>query len=872
MSTSKLSKSRNALNSSGNPPRTGSRSSVSSLNMSSSSGKLNRTRSPSKPGTGNDGGAPPSAGGDMPGDAAEQAAADAPPEYIFSIPETLPEGSLALFLSTATVDLFQLKEMCTEAKPYTFLKRADLLSDLFNRAAVSDFSPLKAQLNQELPFEEILLIQDLEWKYGQNYIICLTEAAKDVFLQLPKKPETADVVDPEAAAAQVKSQRPPTWVCLGSDREIDEERVLPSRDPIFYKMSRKRRKFGLETRFQDYDCTTGWFDLRPNPAIAHTLHRMQMSAGVQAINPMVSSAAQTTWNRKVNSSMQYEPLEMDEEQCEQMLANDLFKSRVEIAADKLEKVLLQNTVMNIFQNDFVQLGEEEHALDQGTHSSLQEYQSFTDLKYSKDKSISCVAWHPNQKGVLAVSCAQRSTLEERVQSGFSIRSRQSIVLIWSFYDPIHPQLILEASEDVSSFAFHPLLPHVIAGGCVNGQIVIWDISEFQEKMKNKKRDENEENKNVDVDVIRFVAVSSVEYSHRGAVTDVTWTSLELNHNGEVPKTERDEPGIYQLVSVGLDGNVMFWDTRYKKDLKSLDQAWRPTFKVPLLSMDGTFDYGLTRVALDSSAIPRLGHQVPPSSAGGNAPQTPSRVWCATEEGDVIQADWLLEKQDGGEKGASRVESVSGVHYGPVSDVIRSPHFSDILLSVGGWSCNIWQDRSSTPLLSSSLSTVHLTCGAWSPTRPGVFFVGRSDGFVEIWDILDRTHQASQIQAISSSSISAINVQTYYNKSHPSQQFIAIGDDDGTVHVLEVPRNIFRPGKNERAFIRALLDREIKRVAFAAERRTFRVQEKQKAAEPKAEGAPEKEDPKASSPLDGDALEKQFQDLQAATLEALSGAA
>jgi WD40 repeat protein len=362
------------------------------------------------------------------------------------------------------------------------------------------------------------------------------------------------------------------------------------------------------------------------------------------------------------------------------------------------------------------------------------------LKYSKDKSIACVCWHPSQKGVLAVSCVQRSTFEERIQKGFSIRSKQSLALIWSFYDPIHPQLILEAAEDVSAFAFHPQQPHIIAGGCVNGQIVVWDISgtlyvcmwsmvfwwrfnfcfalrtEFQEKMKNKKREETEENKNVDVDIIKFIAVSSVEYSHRSAISDILWSPIEVNHNGEIIKKEGEDANASQLVSTGLDGNVMFWDIRYKKELKALDQNWRPTFKVPLLSLDCTFDYGLMKIAMDPNS---------------------SRIWCATEEGDVIQGDWLVDKQDSEKGASSKVEAVCGIHYAPVNDVLRSPFFPDILLSVGGWSCQIWQDKGTTPLISSAPSSTHYCCGAWSPTRPGVFFIGRSDGYVEIWDVLDR---------------------------------------------------------------------------------------------------------------------------------------
>jgi hypothetical protein len=56
-------------------------------------------------------------------------------------------------------------------------------------------------------------------------------------------------------------------------------------------------------------------------------------------------------------------------------------------------------VVDIFTDDFKLLGDEDTNLDQGSQNHLQEFQSFTDLKHSKDKSISCIDWHPIQKGV-----------------------------------------------------------------------------------------------------------------------------------------------------------------------------------------------------------------------------------------------------------------------------------------------------------------------------------------------------------------------------------------------------------------------------------------------------------------------------------------
>jgi hypothetical protein len=41
-----------------------------------------------------------------------------------------------------------------------------------------------------------------------------------------------------------------------------------------------------------------------------------------------------------------------------------------------------------------------------------------------------------------------------------------------------------------------------------------------------------------------------------------------------------------------------------------------------------------------------------------------------------------------------------------------------------------------PLISAHCST-YMTGAKWSLTRPGVFYISKSDGTIEIWDLLDR---------------------------------------------------------------------------------------------------------------------------------------
>jgi WD40 repeat protein len=390
---------------------------------------------------------------------------------------------------------------------------------------------------------------------------------------------------------------------------------------------------------------------------------MELQTGVQAVPEYSDSSSQTAWNRPVNFSCQYEALEMDSSEQYDIQNSEALEDFFLNISPRFEEYLQQNEVMDIFRNDYQLLGDEDLAVEQGSHTVLQEYQSFTDLANSKDKCISCIDWHPVQKGVLAISCTQALGYDDRITYGFTVKAQKSVILIWSFHDPIHPQLILESPEDVTCFQIHPNEPHIVVAGCINGQLVLWDISEYQEKLQSSRKSdkdnsEEKDEENQSAPTVRYSVVSSIEFSHRLPVTDLHWLpkNFELSNNGEV--VENAENGDKQLVTSSLDGTVAVWDLRFRKDWKSLDLAWRPFIRIPITAMDNSFDYSVTRVSLrtimNEEILANKTKQT--ASAGGSeesveattksknqAKAWTSKFYCATEEGDLVYADWISEK-------------------------------------------------------------------------------------------------------------------------------------------------------------------------------------------------------------------------------------
>lgn len=64
----------------------------------------------------------------------------------------LPDDVVPIFLSSKTQEIMACVpyEDVTEENPFKILKKEDILADLYNRAAISDFSPMKDTFNVSL--------------------------------------------------------------------------------------------------------------------------------------------------------------------------------------------------------------------------------------------------------------------------------------------------------------------------------------------------------------------------------------------------------------------------------------------------------------------------------------------------------------------------------------------------------------------------------------------------------------------------------------------------------------------------------------------------------------------------------------------------
>ncbi|XP_006740857.1 WD repeat-containing protein 63 [Leptonychotes weddellii] len=791
-----------------------------------------------------------------------------------------------LVLTTQTQEIFncRIDEDITDEQPYKLIKKEDIFADFQNRAAVSDFHPVKKVI-QEYPGDELLVVYDKDFKYGLNFYLIGTEEGKENYLNSPEVPEEQEEYK-EHIPEDVYIYKPPIskpWVSLGSEKEIAEELVKESTKQITYMISRKRSEFGAPIKFSDQNASSvkdAYIECTAYPDRHFALKQLEKDVGMQVVPKVKDTSTQTRWTYPKNAITQYYPRELSEEEKETFGQSKPLSDFLNNTCISVEIALQQNEIMNTFIDDWKCLAEEESSFGDKTDTHLKEYQSFTDLHNLTEKMITSVSWHPTIYGLIAVSVAVRLSLEERVQFSGKLLLQPSLILFWSFSDPIHPQLMLESPDDIFCFKFCPSDPNIIAGGCINGQIVMWDITAHADRIENIKTGGSRSKKvtlkpmfllepdsNKEATYIRHCAVSSIENGHKKVITDIHWLSdtFEINRLGAVFENRN---GICcQLVTCSADCTICFWDIRPQKALTPqliekkkeehieipldvpstflhLDLSWKPLTKIRLSKGETSLDHCPTKISLSEDnllykAQDKILAQSKAVKAGEMNPYhnleaglanhlKPLEDFCTkffvgTEEGGVIYTDWKMERDpETGRLMTKKPVSLYTIHDGSVHTVQRSPFYKDIILTIGGWNVAIWKEGVMTgPLLQSSCAPKRYTAGHWSLTRPGVFYIGREDGYIDIWDLLEKTHEPALSQNICITMITYIKPWTFSAK----QQFIAIADYYGTLHILEIPWTLSHPSTNEVSSMNHYFEREVKHLEYVEERKKIREQEK-----------------------------------------------
>lgn len=154
--------------------------------------------------------------------------------------------------------------------------------------------------------------------------------------------------------------------------------------------------------------------------------------------------------------------------------------------------------------------------------------------------------------------------------------------------------------------------------------------------------------------------------------------------------------------------------------------------------------------------------------------------------------------------------IEGRHLGPVCSINRHQLNTKYILSVGDWSAKIWVEDSKTPIMRTKYHGSYLTDGCWSPSRYGVFFLIRKDGWMDVWDYYYRQNEIAFSHKVSDTSLTCIKINSTAGAYHHAGKLVAIGDQDGTVTLLELCDSLYQVQLREKEIINEMFERETRK--------------------------------------------------------------
>lgn len=368
----------------------------------------------------------------------------------------------------------------------------------------------------EYPADFITFIVDQSMRFEGNFIMILSQELDNTLrlepLDIKEDTVKVDVIeeaDDYITWVYPNLNRP--WKNLGSDLEIKQATYFESRPRVVMNFERPRRYFGAKRELTSVNSAEKYTDIKPYEDKSFEVPILELERGISCTNSSCDRFTNTEWRYPRNQVVQYIPRFIDDKENVSTVSckTKSIESRPQFTnvshlLPLFEQGLKENLMFDFLFDDFDHLADGDETYDNKSANNFKEVISFSDLKFSKDKAVSHIEWHPTIDGLLAMSAVERLGYDDRVNQYSRVLMTASYIIIWSFFEPIQPQLLLLAPEDIFCFEFNPTNPNIVVGGCHNGMVVLWDISKHEydlanvlERVKNKQKvplfqfDENE---------------------------------------------------------------------------------------------------------------------------------------------------------------------------------------------------------------------------------------------------------------------------------------------------------------------------------------------------------------------------------------------
>jgi dynein intermediate chain 1 len=389
----------------------------------------------------------------------------------------------------------------------------------------------------------------------------------------------------------------------------------------------------------------------------------------------------------------------------------------------LERMISQNAEDEIFQ-DFKYWEDASDSFRPGEGSLLPLWRFSTDR--SKRKQVTALEWNPKYTDLFAVGYGSYDFL----------RQGAGMICCFSLKNTSHPEYVFYPESGVMCLAFHPQHPSLLAVGCYDGTVCVYDVR----KQTNKP-----------------LYTSSIK---SGKHTDPVW---------QVSWQEEDVAKELNFYSISSDGRVASW-LMSKNELKMEPvMVLKLVASVVKKSSNGTSSGGEIE-ADEGSALSGL--------AGGccfDFNKVHDHLFIVgTEEGKIHKCSKAYSGQ--------YLETYIG-HHMAIHALKWNPFHSRVFLSCSAdWTVKLWDRDVNVPVMSFDLGNA-VGDVAWSPYSSTVFSAVTADGKVHTYDLAENKHEPLCEQKVVKR---AKLTHVQFNNESP---MLIVGDDRGGVISLKLSPNL-----------------------------------------------------------------------------------
>ena len=579
--------------------------------------------------------------------------------------------------------------------------------------------------------------------------------------------------------------------------------------------------------------------------------RSSIEMGFQTANSTVTKSFQVAKKIKINNYTQTEPNLSDIKdqflkKVNGYISNpnslttlDNFIQRIK---PKMEEALQSNETINIFMNDFDldkfnRIGNDEGIKNTGE----QEARTFRDNSAgTKNKKEKCVHWIRSIDSsipFIAHSLKRNFTFEENVKIvGIPY---QSSILFWNIKDVEQNSPVFEVSTpgEVTCFEFDPNNVNNLVIALSSGQLMFIKFFDLVNILKTYgNSDMYGYLKKTDKKQFYIYNLSSLKWTHQSLITAVKWfpPGYSYKKKGQM-QFSPDEHDSSIVVSLGDDGIVMIWDfkglalneTKSAQFINDVNDYLIPK-KIEVNKVDS-----IGRISGTGLEIEDVGEQK-------------FYFYISTDEGQIYCVD-MNAKNTADNPTGNVVMHYNNRYFRPVLYFERSPFFKDIFLTVHDFHFSIWaKGRPKAIFMSPNLDSCSYTCGKFSPSRPGVIYLCKSNGEIDTWDLLDESHKPSVRDTLIKEKITSINIFRYNLpidenaeiQTQTSMEYMLVGDISGQMTEIEIPKLFSEVVQDEEIIMKKFFDNEIERQEYM-EMRMKKIEEESNVKEEK-EHEPETE--------------------------------